>query len=141
VLVDICELTFLHFLERVLYVNFDSHSGDLSFDRAYRGFYLINWVYRYFTEPHYRRWISKFLAAIMLSFAIHNGNVFLLGKVKLSCACVFPPSERTFPLVVAWMAGIVQTALYADFFYYYFKRYYLATFFLYVLYTAVSSAV
>ncbi|XP_057537234.1 ER lumen protein-retaining receptor A isoform X2 [Amaranthus tricolor] len=44
---------------------------------AYRAFYILNWIYRYFTEPYFRRWI----------------------------ACV---------------SGLVQTALYADFFYYYF---------------------
>lgn len=25
--------------------------------RTYRGFYIINWVYRFFTEPHYRQWL------------------------------------------------------------------------------------
>lgn len=44
---------------------------------AYRAFYILNWIYRYFTESYFSRWI----------------------------ACV---------------SGIVQTALYADFFYYYF---------------------
>lgn len=44
---------------------------------AYRALYILNWIYRYFTEPHFSRWIS----------------------------CV---------------SGLVQTALYADFFYYYF---------------------
>mmetsp|Transcript_32000 Transcript_32000/g.75397 ORF Transcript_32000/g.75397 Transcript_32000/m.75397 type:complete len:228 (+) Transcript_32000:199-882(+) len=44
---------------------------------SYRGLYLINWIYRYATEPHYWQ-----------------------------------------PLV--WTAGVVQTLLYADFFYYYF---------------------
>lgn len=44
---------------------------------SYRGLYILNWIYRYFTEPHYRQWI-------------------------------------------AWTSGFVQTALYADFFYYYF---------------------
>jgi hypothetical protein len=24
---------------------------------AYRGLYLLNWVYRYLTEPRYRQWI------------------------------------------------------------------------------------
>ncbi|KAI7846116.1 hypothetical protein COHA_000377 [Chlorella ohadii] len=45
---------------------------------AYRGLYIINWVYRYFTEPHYRQWL-------------------------------------------VWISGVVQTALYADFFYFYVK--------------------
>ncbi|XP_074272380.1 ER lumen protein-retaining receptor A [Silene latifolia] len=44
---------------------------------AYRGLYIVNWIYRYFTEPHFGRWI----------------------------ACI---------------SGLVQTGLYADFFYYYF---------------------
>lgn len=45
---------------------------------AYRGLYLLNWIYRYNTEPYYRAWI-------------------------------------------VWVAGIIQTALYVDFFYYYAK--------------------
>eukprot|EP01138_Halocafeteria_seosinensis_P011502 gb/GECG01011749.1/.p1 GENE.gb/GECG01011749.1/~~gb/GECG01011749.1/.p1 ORF type:complete len:236 (+),score=4.97 gb/GECG01011749.1/:1-708(+) len=45
---------------------------------AYRAFYLLNWIYRFFTETHYRAWIP-------------------------------------------WIAGIVQTGLYADFFYHYVK--------------------
>ncbi|ERM97654.1 ER lumen protein-retaining receptor A [Amborella trichopoda] len=44
---------------------------------AYRAFYVLHWIYRYFTEKYYGRWIS-------------------------------------------WVSGLVQTALYADFFYYYF---------------------
>mmetsp|Transcript_3263 Transcript_3263/g.6191 ORF Transcript_3263/g.6191 Transcript_3263/m.6191 type:complete len:218 (+) Transcript_3263:33-686(+) len=45
---------------------------------GYRALYILNWIYRFFTEYHYRAWI-------------------------------------------VWVAGIVQTALYADFFYYYTK--------------------
>jgi len=41
-----------------------------------RALYIINWIYRYFTEPHYSQWI-------------------------------------------AWVAGVVQTLFYADFFYYF----------------------
>lgn len=25
--------------------------------RTYRGLYILNWIYRYFTEPSYRQWI------------------------------------------------------------------------------------
>ena len=46
--------------------------------RSYRALYLLNWIYRYWTEPNYRQWL-------------------------------------------VWLAGTVQTALYADFFYYYVK--------------------
>lgn len=45
---------------------------------AYRGLYLINWIYRYFTEEDYMQRI-------------------------------------------VWVAGIVQTALYCDFFYHYYN--------------------
>ncbi|KAG6505426.1 hypothetical protein ZIOFF_037782 [Zingiber officinale] len=50
----------------------------LESSRAYRAFYILNWIYRYFTEPHYVHWIT-------------------------------------------WISGLVQTLLYADFFYYYFN--------------------
>ncbi|KAJ4843932.1 ER lumen protein-retaining receptor A [Turnera subulata] len=58
--------------------NVDNLTGQyVFFLGAYRAFYIINWTYRYFTEPHFSRWI----------------------------ACI---------------SGLIQTALYADFFYYYF---------------------
>ncbi|XP_078440928.1 ER lumen protein-retaining receptor [Wolffia australiana] len=58
--------------------NIDNLTGQyVFFLGAYRALYIVNWVYRYFTEPHYVHWIP-------------------------------------------WLAGIVQTLLYADFFYYYF---------------------
>ncbi|KAL0305591.1 UNVERIFIED_CONTAM: ER lumen protein-retaining receptor A [Sesamum radiatum] len=58
--------------------NVDNLTGQyVFFLGAYRAFYILNWIYRYFTEEHFSRWIS----------------------------CV---------------SGLVQTALYADFFYYYF---------------------
>ncbi|XP_006654688.1 ER lumen protein-retaining receptor A [Oryza brachyantha] len=58
--------------------NVDNLTGQyVLFLGAYRAFYILNWIYRYFTEGHTSRWIP-------------------------------------------WIAGLVQTALYADFFYYYF---------------------
>lgn len=46
---------------------------------AYRALYILNWIYRYFTEEGYTQWI-------------------------------------------VWIAGVIQTAIYCDFFYYYVKR-------------------
>ncbi|PSC71203.1 ER lumen retaining receptor [Micractinium conductrix] len=43
---------------------------------GYRALYIVNWVYRYFTERHYKQWI-------------------------------------------VWISGLIQTAIYADFFYFY----------------------
>lgn len=57
--------------------NVDNLTGNYVFMLgAYRGLYILNWIYRYFTEPGYHSYI-------------------------------------------AWVAGIVQTAIYVDFFYYY----------------------
>lgn len=59
--------------------NVDNLSGNYIFLLgSYRGLYILNWIYRYFTEPHYLDYIK-------------------------------------------WVAGIVQTAIYGDFFYYYIK--------------------
>lgn len=58
--------------------NVDNLTGQyVFFLGAYRAFYILNWIYRYFTEQRFTRWIACF-------------------------------------------SGLVQTALYADFFYYYF---------------------
>jgi len=59
--------------------NIDNLTGNYVFLLgSYRGLYILNWVYRFFTEHHYRQW-------------------------------------------VVWFCGVVQTAIYCDFFYYYFK--------------------
>ncbi|KAI3966033.1 hypothetical protein MKX01_010990 [Papaver californicum] len=58
--------------------NVDNLTGQyVLFLGAYRALYILNWIFRYFTEKHFGRWIS----------------------------CI---------------SGLVQTALYGDFFYYYF---------------------
>lgn len=54
-------------------------SNYVFFLGAYRGLYIMNWIYRCSTEPNYSHWI-------------------------------------------VWIAGAVQSALYADFFYYYALR-------------------
>lgn len=58
--------------------NIDNLTGQYVFLLGtYRAMYILNWIYRYFTEPNYVHWIT-------------------------------------------WISGLVQTVLYADFFYYYF---------------------
>ncbi|KAL9431309.1 hypothetical protein AB3S75_026485 [Citrus x aurantiifolia] len=40
--------------------NIDNLTGQyVFFLGAYRGLYILNWVYRYFTEPHYVHWIQS----------------------------------------------------------------------------------
>jgi ER lumen protein retaining receptor len=59
--------------------NIDNLTGNyVALLGSYRGLYIVNWIYRYATERHYRQW-------------------------------------------VVWICGVVQTALYGDFFYYYYK--------------------
>ncbi|KAJ7548860.1 hypothetical protein O6H91_07G030900 [Diphasiastrum complanatum] len=59
--------------------NVDNLTGNYVFLLgAYRGLYILNWIYRLMTEKNYQQWIT-------------------------------------------WVSGVVQTALYADFFYYYIK--------------------
>ncbi|XP_039070946.1 ER lumen protein-retaining receptor-like [Hibiscus syriacus] len=59
--------------------NIDNLTGQYVFLLgAYRALYILNWIYRYFTEEHFVHWIT-------------------------------------------WISGLVQTLLYADFFYYYFQ--------------------
>nr|AFK37736.1 unknown [Lotus japonicus] len=59
--------------------NIDNLTGQYVFLLgAYRALYILNWIYRYLTEPHFVHWIT-------------------------------------------WISGLVQTLLYADFFYYYFQ--------------------
>nr|GEV11659.1 ER lumen protein-retaining receptor [Tanacetum cinerariifolium] len=59
--------------------NIDNLTGQYVFLLgAYRSLYILNWIYRYFTERHFVHWIT-------------------------------------------WIAGLIQTLLYADFFYYYFE--------------------
>jgi ER lumen protein retaining receptor len=45
---------------------------------AYRGLYVLNWIFRFFAEPNYRAYIP-------------------------------------------WIAGVIQTIFYADFFYYFYQ--------------------
>lgn len=57
--------------------NIDNLTGNYVFLLGmYRGLYILNWIYRYFTEPNYMQ-------------------------------------------ILVWVSGVIQTALYADFFYYY----------------------
>jgi len=57
--------------------NIDNLTGNYVFLLGmYRGLYILNWIWRYVTEPGYRQWL-------------------------------------------VWTSGVVQTLLYADFFYYY----------------------
>ncbi|KAL2629015.1 hypothetical protein R1flu_013701 [Riccia fluitans] len=50
--------------------NIDNLTGNyVFFLGAYRGFYLLNWIYRYFTDSHYRKrgitWASGFVQTLL----------------------------------------------------------------------------
>eukprot|EP00940_MAST-03C_sp_MAST-3C-sp2_P003417 g3417.t1 len=68
------QLFVLHRTQRIS--NFTSHYVFTL--GAYRALYILNWIYRFFSEYYYRQWI-------------------------------------------VWLSGVVQTALYVDFFYHYWQ--------------------
>ncbi|KAM7269950.1 hypothetical protein ACFE04_029164 [Oxalis oulophora] len=48
--------------------NIDNLTGQYVFLLgAYRALYILNWIYRYFTEPHYVHWIRMSLLSFTLS--------------------------------------------------------------------------
>ncbi|KAH9533586.1 hypothetical protein CY35_18G060200 [Sphagnum magellanicum] len=78
--------------------NVDNLTGNYVFLLgAYRGLYLVNWVYRYLMEEHYLRWIRSCAMLVYVDYTCWQDDS------------------------LGWIAGIVQTALYLDFFYYYLK--------------------
>ena len=62
----------------------------------------MNWVYRFFTDPNYVSWIGAPRSAPGGHAQLPHG---LTGRL---CAA-------------AWVAGLIQTATYGDFFYYYLR--------------------
>lgn len=41
--------------------NIDNLTGNYIFLLgSYRGLYILNWIYRYIMEPHYRQWIGAY---------------------------------------------------------------------------------
>lgn len=81
--------------------------------RAYRAFYILNWIYRYITEARFSRWIGKPYHELKRTDSCMTSD------------CMYICSDFQFAIAdfSACVSGIVQTALYADFFYYYFIRY------------------
>ncbi|XP_031286058.1 uncharacterized protein LOC116144765 [Pistacia vera] len=75
--------------------------GQAILTTAYRALHILNWVYRFFTENKIR-WIFKFSLCFRLWRSLLTST-----SVKM--------------LKTAWVSGLIQTALYADFFYYYFR--------------------
>jgi hypothetical protein len=133
---------------------------------TYRGLYIVNWIYRYLTEKHYRQWVGESssqwaadssrracprfsslqrvldlsqLSARTCQETSGRGLAPLLGPAggrihtHVAAAPVRPPftlrgpsphpvnlSPPPIPGPV-WVCGVVQTALYGDFFYYYYR--------------------
>lgn len=95
---------------------------------AYRSLYLLNWVYRYFTEPYYR---YAHLAHLLTAggASSHPASFGALCRPSLSSVSPPPYFLHLCPVFdtppppssawIAWIAGIVQTAFYCDFMYYY----------------------
>ncbi|RZB52323.1 ER lumen protein-retaining receptor B [Glycine soja] len=150
--------------------NIDNLTGQYVFLLgAYRALYILNWIYRYFTEPHFVHWIRLGIRSPLLSDQL-NSAAAMSGVMQLQCViiCLLRPSlsailtakcaasarcggpwrnraillqvvilaihvirginnnlpsdsDVEYLLQAAWISGLVQTLLYADFFYYYFQ--------------------
>ena len=76
--------------------NVDNLTGNYVFLLGlYRAFYILNWVYRYITEPHYSQWIGK--QQQQQQYIVHSRfPLFLLGHAS-SSPC-FDPSSLLSPL-------------------------------------------
>lgn len=48
----------------------------------YRALYILNWIYRFFTEPNYRQWIGALLCCKLACF--HAGCCMLDNAIAVS---------------------------------------------------------
>ncbi|KAK8571694.1 hypothetical protein V6N12_027769 [Hibiscus sabdariffa] len=79
--------------------NIDNLTGQYVFLLgACRALYILNWIYRYFTEEHFVHWISMSSLPLYLPLCLPASSVRVSGRRRF-----------------------LQTLLYADFFYYYFQ--------------------
>ena len=58
---------------------------------AYRGLYVLNWVYRFFAEPHYRAWIPWVAGVIQTLFFADFLYYFYICRIKLGMSAVILP--------------------------------------------------
>lgn len=58
---------------------------------AYRGLYVLNWVYRVFAEPHYRAWIPWVAGVIQTLFFADFLYYFYVCRIKLGMKAVILP--------------------------------------------------
>jgi ER lumen protein retaining receptor len=72
--------------------NIDNLTGQyVFFLGAYRMLYILNWIYRYFTEPHFVHWISMnllhlFSVPMMVdATSIHAATTFCFDQCRLGC--------------------------------------------------------
>jgi ER lumen protein retaining receptor len=95
-------------------LGFAAVSPALSVCRSYRGLYILNWIYRYMTESHYRhQWAGEEEGC---------GRWVSVCASLLPCwSCELSLLLRAFLLLAVWLSGTVQTAIYCDFFYYYIR--------------------
>lgn len=76
--------------------NVDNLTGNYVFALgAYRGLYLLNWVYRYMTEPGYKQWIVWISGAVQTAIYCDFFYYYLLRCARArACACVRSPSPE-----------------------------------------------
>ena len=113
--------------------NVDNLTGDYVFLLGtYRALYVVNWFYRWMTEPGYKQWLGEWVFLVWLRgeggeevgwgwlvfFFFLFSRRCSLSLSLITHTCVFQKKKKNQPV---WISGTLQTGLYLDFFYYYLR--------------------
>jgi hypothetical protein len=55
--------------------------------RSYRGLYILNWIYRFFTEKHYRQWLGECSVAAAAGAGWQLGRRACAAGVTVAALC------------------------------------------------------
>jgi ER lumen protein retaining receptor len=81
----------------------------------YRAFYLLNWIWRYMTQVTLQ-------PPTCLHYRFLSSDPWIYQSADLAVRCGrWCRCQEGYSDWIVWVAGIIQTILYLDFFYYYIK--------------------
>ena len=62
--------------------------------RLYRALYILNWIYRFFTEPNYRQWIGACRHGICCSCIMQQRGCVIVGLQQVSITLRFKQGHQ-----------------------------------------------